>query len=229
MNALDLLLTAAAASYSPPEPKAIAPKAPKAPKAEKVEGPKRGPGRPRKNPETKAEKPSTEEKPQATNPLAGIEVGSLSPAQFLTALHQAGKADPNQENWDIKKAIHGFCGYTLSEPQGTQLDNAVRSAKTKINGVIADKPKPAITVAGYVAGIPNETQKRVDDLRARIDAEVETYQLKRELCQDRSLSIEVRKAHACEAGLANARILSMKAQLRSLGYLLRVAVYLSLN
>ncbi len=229
MNALDLLLVQAAATYSPPEPKAPVVKEPKAPKAVKVEIvtsvaaalPKRGPGRPRKTPQPETVEVKGEEsndQPKAANPLAGIEVGSLTAAQFLTVLHQAGKKDPNQENWDIKKAIHGFCGYHLNQPQGTQLDNAVRVAKTKINGVIAEKPKPSITVAGYVAGLPDQTKKQVDDLLGRLNLAYDTKKEYLAKAGDKSLPIEVRKSWAAQAGLEQSRVDSIKTQLRALGH-----------
>lgn len=226
MKALDLLLIQAVASYSPPEPKATAVKIVKAPKTPKIEvlvnGVKRGPGRPRKNPITVEATPEVSvDQPKASNPLAGIEVGSLTPQTFLTVLHQAGGkggAGTTQENWDIKKAIHGFCGYHLNEPQGTQLDNAVRTAKTKINGIIAEKPRPSLTVAGYVAGCPDETKKRVNDLTGRLNLAIDAKKEILEKVKDKNLPIEVRKSLAAQAGLEQSRVESIKTQLRALGY-----------
>ncbi len=228
MNALSLLLIQAAASYSPPEPKAKAvkePKAPKAVKAEKVEGPKRGSGRPRKTPQPETVEVKGEEskdQPQAANPLGGIEVGSLSPEDFIKALHSAGKRDgkltPETEYWDKARAIHGLIGFQISEPLGVQLDNALRRARTKISGVIAEKPKPAITVAGYVAGLPDQTKKRVEDLLGRLNLAYDTKKDHLAKAGDKSLPIEVRKSWAAQAGLEQSRIDSIKTQLRSLGY-----------
>ncbi len=182
-NPIDLLLVELAASYNPPEPKAKAVKAPKAPKAIKaeianivaVDIPKRGPGRPRKNPAPTAEvTPEVSDQPKAANPLEGIKPGDLTAEQFLAALQTAGKRDgkptPDTYHWDQVKAIHGFCGFSHKEPFGIQLDNSVRRAKTVVNGVVFDKPKPSLSVKGYISGIPNNLEKTRLDLQGRYEA-----------------------------------------------------------
>lgn len=220
-NALDLFLTAAAATYNVPEPLPKPVKAVKTPKASKVEGPKRPVGRPRKDSASPTSQAVSSSEPAApvVNPFAGIEVGSLSPRDFIEALLNAGKKDPAQYQWDQKKAIHAFCGYCHSESFGVQLDNASRRAKVAIHGLgVEKKPNPAITVAGYVKGMPNNVERQRQDLEGRLNLAITTKRENLVKAGDKSLRIEIRKSWAAQAGLEESRIQSIRTQLRAIGF-----------
>lgn len=107
-------------------------------------------------------------------------VGSLDAAGFILALRNAGQIekkneagitvklhDANKSRLDQIQAIAAFVGYDYQIPLGTQLDRARQKAQFILRPVKTES-RVAATVAGYVAGMPNGTEKVVMDLQARI-------------------------------------------------------------
>lgn len=154
---------------------------PEAPKASKVRA--KAPKAPRT---AKAEKApvAAPRKIVATIPVPAV--GTLDAAGFLLAIRQAGKIrkandagvmitinDPAKEKADQIQAIAAFVGYDFSGAHGVQLDTARRTAQFNLRPVKADS-KVAVTVKGFVAGMPNGTAKVVNDLRARIRLATDT-------------------------------------------------------
>lgn len=105
--------------------------------------------------------------------------GTINAKEFLEALKQAGKrdvegkliqlVDPDKMPADQRLAIDCFCGYDVRQVHGTQLDNARRLALREINPVTPKEYHRGIasTVAGFVAGMPDEFQKQLANLQAR--------------------------------------------------------------
>ncbi len=137
---------------------------------------------------SKAEKaPKTSDAPRKVVPMTNLpEKGSLNAAGFLLALNQAGKirkanesgvmitvSDPKKERQDQILAIQAFIGYNFSGAHGTQLDMARSAAQRELRPIKAES-KVAVTVAGYVAGMPNATTTKVRDLQARIRLATDT-------------------------------------------------------
>jgi hypothetical protein len=124
-------------------------------------------------------KPST---PGITLP----ERGSLGAKDFLLALRNAGKrltaegrpfVDHNEVRNDQIKAIHGFyyevrkgvrvyIGYDWNRDFGSQDAAARMLAQRELRGAprVVDVPKPSLSVAGYVAGVPDIKARRLGNL-----------------------------------------------------------------
>lgn len=141
--------------------------------------------------ERKARTVKAEKAPQVTAhkiPLATIPVaakGTLDAMGFMMALRNAGKVqrsnesgilmtitDPKKEKEDQIQAIAAFVGYDFGGAHGTQLDSARQRARFTLQP--AKGSKVAATVRGFVAGMPNGTEKAVRDLQARIRVATET-------------------------------------------------------
>ena len=134
-----------------------------------------------------------EKAPQADAPRKVVstipnlpEKGSLNAAGFLLALQQAGKirkaneagimitlTDSKKEKVDQIAAIAAFVGYNFSGAHGTQLDMARSAAQRELRPVRTESVA-VVTVAGYVAGMPNALAVKVNDLKARIRLANET-------------------------------------------------------
>lgn len=112
--------------------------------------------------------------------------GSLTAAEFILALRNAGKVektneagvkvmlgDSIKERKDQILAIAGFVGYSVGTSHGTQLDNARLKAQFILRPMKTES-KVSATVSGFVAGMPNGTAKVVNDLQGRIRLATET-------------------------------------------------------
>lgn len=103
---------------------------------------------------------------------------------FLIALRNAGKrsnehgvmvgiGNPSLIREDEVTAISDFCGYVVRDSHGSQLDSARRLAQKLLAAPAKDMPKEyrrgvAATVAGYVAGMPDNIERN----RASLEAEL---------------------------------------------------------
>ena len=102
-------------------------------------------------------------------PLPLPEKGSLGPAGFFKAMRNAKTRD------ESIFAIAAYCGYDRYGNFGTQEASARAMAQRELHPVkAAAEPSHRVTVAGFVAGMPNETAKRVLDLQGRERVACET-------------------------------------------------------
>lgn len=146
-----------------------------------ISQPKRGRGRPRKNPlATQPEKPAKEEKALKQRDNIPLPTKPLTPETakgFIEAIRAAGKrlnqagvftTDPSKITYDQQKAIDAFCGYDYKSVHGLQLDNAMRQARYLMNPVAPDHKRGShATLNGWVMGMPNPREKKLADLQAR--------------------------------------------------------------
>lgn len=133
------------------EPKAHRqPKAPKERKAKKLREEKEVPHLPK----------------SAPPPWATIQPGSVQAAGFLT---MSRRAKNRQESIE---AIHAYIGYDMAKDFGTQEYQAKAQAARELKP-ITYKPKTQATVEGYVAGMPNGSEKFRQNLKARERVAVE--------------------------------------------------------
>ena len=114
--------------------------------------------------------------------------------------------------------IAGYCGFDRSRDFGAQLDMARNRA------VRETRPTPryvsaTVTLAGYVAGMPDEQGKRVGDLLARERLAAETMAEHEQASKDHMARGDTANA-SIEAQLAlveQARLTQIRADLRALG------------
>lgn len=164
---LDSIVSGLVSSYNVPE-KQILVRVERKPRAVRAE---------------KAPKVSSHKIPLATIPVPAK--GSLDAEGFMMAIRNAGKVqrsnengilmtitDPTKERQDQIQAIAAFVGYDFGGAHGTQLDSARQRARFTLQP--ARDSKVRATVRGFVAGIPNGTEKAVRDLQARIRVATET-------------------------------------------------------
>lgn len=118
--------------------------------------------------------------------------GTLDAKSFLLAMRDAGKRctaegkpfiDQREVRNDQIKAIHAFfyemrngqkvhVGYNPTGNFGSQEQAARMLAQRELRGApkVVETVKPSVTVAGYVAGMPEPSQRILANLRAREEA-----------------------------------------------------------
>lgn len=133
-----------------------APKAHRQPKAPKE----------RKLKALKAEKEVPNLPKSAPPPWATIQPGSVGPEGFLKLLRNAKNRNESIE------AIHAYTGYDMAKDFGTQEYQAKAQAARELKP-ITYQPKVKATAQGYVAGMPNNGAKFVQNLKARERVAVE--------------------------------------------------------
>lgn len=155
--------------------------------------------------------------------------GTLDAVAFLAALKVAGKickenlhgvkvtlTDSNKERTDQVFAIAGFVGYSLSEPHGVQLDKARQKAHFIIRPVKTDSPVAA-TVKGFVAGMPNGSEREINNLVGRIRMATDTMldlEKEAEACPEGSTE---RATKLALATVESERIAHMRRDLETIG------------
>lgn len=75
------------------------------------------------------------------------------------------------------RAIAAYCGWNPALDFGTQEKNARRQAQCEVNpalGIQPPAPRPMLTIAGLVAGMPDHRAKRHADLKGRERLAVDT-------------------------------------------------------
>lgn len=109
--------------------------------------------------------------------------GMIDAPQFIAAMHDAGKVpkvldngttlrvpsgDPIKRRDDERSAIAAFIGYDPRLPHGVQVANATRRAQYQIKPSMgSDRKVCDPTLSGFVAGMPNDVRRMVDDLQGR--------------------------------------------------------------
>lgn len=105
--------------------------------------------------------------------LALPDRNTLDAKSFLLTVRRA------KDRNEVIQAIHAYCGYNPSGNFGTQEQEARAKAQREIRGVntagpsLAEKRQANRSVAGYVAGMPDPSQRILSNLRARETAAVE--------------------------------------------------------
>lgn len=115
--------------------------------------------------------------------------------------------------------IAGFVGFDRSRDFGVQLDMARDRAVAMLRGTPKVRHSATVTVAGYVAGMPDEQGKRVGDLLARERLAAETMAEHEQASKDHMARGDTANA-SIEAQLAlveQARLTQIRADLRALG------------
>lgn len=184
--------------------------------------------------------PQKREVPAAYLPIALPPVGTYTATEFLAKVRAIGPIfvgnhatvdDPARvqdacgngfsfvQRRDAAMAlIAGYCGFDRSRDFGAQLDMARNRA------VRETRPTPryvsaTVTLAGYVAGMPDEQGKRVGDLLARERLAAETMAEHEQASKDHMARGDTANA-SIEAQLAlveQARLTQIRADLRALG------------
>lgn len=113
---------------------------------------------------------------------------TLDAKGFLLACRDAGKrrndkgipfTDPKEVRNDLIKAIHAYCGYDNRRDFGSQETEARAKAQREIRGYKVTGPSreemkaASRSAAGFVAGMPQPSQRILLNLRAREQATVE--------------------------------------------------------
>lgn len=105
--------------------------------------------------------------------------GQIGPEEFLKSLSNCGKRPNNkgvlvfqgakEQRDDEMRLVASYCGWDSRQLHGWNLENARRTAKLAIKPVTGASYKRGMsaTMAGYIAGLPDNQQKLVQDLLAR--------------------------------------------------------------
>lgn len=220
-TALDLVLSAAVASYSKPEVSKASPAVVKFndQKLVKVE---------RKPRTVILPPPPAGEAPKATAPKPRV-VNVETAMAFIEALKASGKR-PNAngvmvaqgadvQRADEKSAIDMFVGYKNGSPHGVQLDAARALAARTVRPIDTSGPSrqqrrhASNTVKGFVAGLPDMERKIVLDLLARERLAAEAFIEHVRAARNREQSMHERKLSIGLARLEQERIASIRADL----------------
>jgi hypothetical protein len=160
--------------------------------------------------------------------------GSLSGEQFLLAIRDAGKRsieatneatgevyqrpifDPTFEREDTIRAIAGYTGYDPFGNFGAQ-DLAARTKAELERRPVSPKEykrcQVAPSIAGYVAGMPNETKKKIDNLIARERLAVDTRLQFEKVANDKSKPIADRQIAKTLAEVETERLSKIREEL----------------
>lgn len=105
--------------------------------------------------------------------------GQIGPQEFLKSLALCGKRANDKgvmlfqgatvQRDDEMRLISSFIGWNPRELHGTQLENARREAHLALKPVTGKAFKRGVsaTMAGFIAGLPDNQQKLIQDLLAR--------------------------------------------------------------
>lgn len=104
--------------------------------------------------------------------------GTVTAEQFLRELPHCGKR-PNkfgvlafqgefEKRTDEMRLIASYVGWDRFGLHGVQLENAVRAAKLELRPITSKEyRRGTASIAGYVAGMPDNVGKKIDDLSVR--------------------------------------------------------------
>ena len=96
----------------------------------------------------------------------------LSAQDFLSAIRSAGKLSGEEKKKAERLALERFGGYHFGTGHGMQVDNATRTARSKVKG----SGPEAVRVVGsvFVKGLPNGEKKNAHNLQARLNLALDT-------------------------------------------------------
>jgi len=212
-SALDRLLAKKAVSYIVTEEKAPKPspaKPGKPAKAAKVSTPSINTGAvlaPSNNPDA----------PVITGPVLPLK-GTFDARRFILAFRDA--RDHNQKI----QAIAGFVGFEPRESYSANESRAMFQYRKESQGVTAGRDRTQrsadLTVKGYVKGMPDALQGRIDNLKARERLVVEEIAAANKRAQDETLSASERAEAEAERLVLTAHALHpLREDLKRMGAL----------
>ena len=170
------------------------------------------------------------EEPKKVIPVVVIPVGSIDAKGFFDALKSAGKR-PNAkgvpmftniatQRQDERDAVQAYIGWNSRLPHGTNLDKARTQANSELRSYVGKEysrsSKP--TIAGYVAGMPNETRKRVENLQGRLNKAIDDFSQYEAISKDESQPRGTRQHNMGLAAVERDRIRSINNDLRQMGF-----------
>lgn len=142
------------------------------------------------------------------------EVGSLNAKGFLLMMRNAKSSN------EKIMAIQAYCGYDAREAFGNQEMVAMMRAKRELNPIstsgpsLQEKRQASLSAKGFVAGMPDNQRKIVQDLLAREKMAAEKRDEHVRIARrEKSLSWEERKLNLGLARLEAERLASIQADL----------------
>jgi hypothetical protein len=186
-------------------------------------------------PKNKKEKTSKKESAPivAAAPIVVVQPGTIDAKGFFGAIKAAGKR-PNAkgvptftndiiQRQDEHDAVQAYIGWDNKLPHGTNLDKARTEANRSLRNVFRKEyseysrsSKPTLT--GYVAGMPNETKRRFENLQGRLSKALDDLMEHEAIVNDESLPAGTRQHHTAMVALEKERIQSINIDLRKMGF-----------
>lgn len=174
--------------------------------------------------QTLSRKPKEEVKPAPPQVLPDNmpAIGSLDGKGYIMAVRNAGKNaaglfDKSLERADIMRAIHGYIGYSPTEDFGAQEYRARSKAMLELRPVKSEaysRTKVAPTIKGFVHGSNNPTEKKIADLKARIQIASESQAENLSKAHNESFQIADRELALTLADVEEERIENMREELK---------------
>lgn len=169
-------------------------------------------------------KPKEEVKPAPPQvlPEGMPAIGSLDGKGYILAVRNAGKHpmsnvfDKSLERNDIIKAIHGYIGYSPVEDFGPQESRARAKAMLELRPLKSEeykRTKVAPTIKGFVHGANNPTQKKIDDLEARLKIASESQATHLRDAHNESRRMAYREISLTLADVEEERVKNMRLEL----------------
>jgi hypothetical protein len=216
LSPLDRMLAKKAATY-------IVTTTPDAPKGDKPQGGKSKGNKPAKvatasvaqTSEEKAPSPSAEQIASMQNPILPL-AGTYDARRFMTAWRHA--KDRNEKI----QAIAGYVGFDYRAAFSAEEQRALFQARKDTIGVTPGKDRSQRSadhsLKGFVAGLPDNFQAKIDNLKARERVVVEEIAAANKRAQDESLSREERAEAEAERLTLTAHALHpLREDLKRLG------------
>lgn len=203
---LQSVLTMFAASYHKNEAPESSPKAPKAPKQPKA---KKGSGTIGSAPPKVL---NTSPAPTFNLPIQG----TLDAKGFIVKMRSNDRQEKIQ-------AIHAYCGYNFAENFGDQESSAIAKAKREIRPLIVNPNEPfkartiAPSVAGFIAGMPDDLNKKIGHLLARERLSSDILVDQQKIADDTSRDSTERAIAAGMVAVEKERIKEIRAEIANLG------------
>lgn len=145
-------------------------------------------------------------------------VGSLEARGFLFALRKAKTRDEKIQ------AISAYVGYDSADNFGTQEMAAEMKAKAELRGAPIGGPSreeqrvAARSAAGFVAGLPDNTKRKLDNLLAQEKACIETLIQHDKDSRDMKRTAEERMLSVGLAKFERDRLSNIRTDLKALGF-----------
>jgi hypothetical protein len=161
---------------------------------------------------------------------SGPKPGSINAKEFFAAINKAGKRQDDcgtmvyvsdqVKREDERFTVQSYIGWDTQLSHGTNLDRARLRAQQETSKVVPRQYSRTLrpTFQGYVAGMPNETRKRLADLSGRLNKALDDLLLYEAASQDEDLPEDTRSHHAAMAKLEQERIDTINYDLRKLGF-----------
>lgn len=137
-------------------------------------------------------------------------VVSLNAKGFMVAIRNARSRD------EKISAINSYCGYNHAAQFADQELAATMQAKREINPIkIVETEKKRVST-GYVKGLPDTVNRRIQDLLGREKLTVEQRSDDVRQARNKDLSWEERHFHMAKARQENTRLLHIRQEINQL-------------